>query len=240
MNTNLPDTIKEVNGEKVDVTTGEIKKEEKKVITEMEVRTDENYKLKYANKEFLYEVMSVPTVSEYEYRMVTFIIMWARKHGIKHELDAYGNLYLTKGEVNEGEFYPCVTAHLDTVQDKHKAFILAGADLDIKTRIKNNKHELYVDGIGIGADDKGAIFIGLSMMEKIDAIKGAFFLEEETGMRGSERMNERFFDDVGYVVGFDSPDKNRSAWKSSGTKLFTADFYKTHMKPVCDKYGYTK
>ena len=157
----LPEQIQNVNGEDVDVTTGEVKSKEKKVLTEMEIRTDENYKLKYADKKFLYEVMSVPTLSSFEYRMVTFIIMWARKHGIKHELDSYGNLYLTKGELNEGEFYPCVTAHLDTVQEKHKAFIMAGADLDIKTRIKNDKHELYVDGIGIGADDKGAIFIGL-------------------------------------------------------------------------------
>lgn len=211
-----------------------------KVKTEMEIRTDPTYTLKYANKEFLYEIMSIPTLSEHEYRMVTHIILWARNHGIDYELDSYGNLYLTKGVLNEGEFYPCVTAHLDTVQEKHKAFIMAGAELDIKTRVKNNKHELYVDGIGIGADDKGAIFIGLSMMEKIDVIKGAFFLEEEINMKGSEKLNERFFDDVGYVVGFDSPDFNRSAWKSSGVKLFTAEFYKTCMKPVCDKYGYTR
>lgn len=241
-------SVQTIEGEEVDVTTGEVinkAKEETqtktpKVKTEMDIRTDSSFTLKYANKEFLYEIMSIPTLSKYEYRMVTHLILWARNHGIDYELDAYGNLYLTKGKVNEGEFYPCVTAHLDTVQDKHKAFIMAGAELDIKTRIKNNKHELYVDGIGIGADDKGAIFIGLSMMEKIDVIKGAFFLEEEIGMLGSEKLNERFFDDVGYVVGFDSPDFNRSAWKSSGTKLFTADFYKTFMKPVCDKYGYTR
>ena len=208
--------------------------------TEMELRS-EDFGLKYADKKFLYEVMSIPTLSSYEYRMVMYIIMWAKQRNIEYKLDDYGNLYLTKGNLNDGEYYPCVTAHLDTVQSKHKAFILAGAELDIRTRInKENKHELYVDDIGIGADDKGAIFIGLSMIDEFDTIKGAFFLEEEIGMKGSDHMDESFFDNVGYVIGFDSPDKNRSAWKCSGTKLFDSNFYINFMKPVCDKYGYTK
>jgi len=222
--------------EQVDTETGELVIEK----TEAELRNDD-FGLKYADKKMLYEVMSVPSLSGYEYRMVTYLVMWARKHNVQYEFDNYGNLYFTKGELKEGEYYPCVTAHLDTVQDKHKAFILAGADLDVRTRLnKENKHELYVDGIGIGADDKGAIFISLAMIDKIDVIKGAFFLEEEVGMKGSSNLNKSFFDNVGYVVGFDSPDYNRSAWKCSGTKLFTGDFYKTYMKPVCDKFGYTR
>lgn len=222
--------------EQVDTNTGELVIEK----TEAELR-NEDFGLKYADKKMLYEVMSVPSLSGYEYRMLTYLIMWARKRNVQYEFDDYGNIYFTKGELKEGEYYPCVTAHLDTVQDKHKAFILAGADLDVRTRLnKENKHELYVEGIGIGADDKGAIFISLAMIDKIDVIKGAFFLEEEVGMKGSSHMNTSFFDNVGYVVGFDSPDYNRSAWKCSGTKLFTGDFYKTYMKPVCDKFGYTR
>ncbi len=35
-------------------------------------------------------------------------------------MDDYGNIYFTKGKPKDYEFYPCVTAHIDTVQDKAK------------------------------------------------------------------------------------------------------------------------
>ena len=79
------------------------------------------------------------------------------------------------------------------------------------------------------------------MFEKFDTLKGAFYLGEEVGCKGSSNMDVTFFDDVSYVIGFDSPELNRAAWRLMGKiKMFTADFYKKHMKPVCDKYGMTK
>ena len=30
-------------------------------------------------------------------------------------IDELGNIYVTKGQISEGEFYPCVVAHTDTV-----------------------------------------------------------------------------------------------------------------------------
>lgn len=198
--------------------------------------------LKNLNVKLMYEMMAVPTYSDYEYRMVTWLILWARKHNIEHKFDDYGNLYFIKGKPTEGNFYPCVTAHLDTVQNKAKAYILTGAELDLKTR-KNTKgqHEVYIDGMGTGSDDKNAILIALHMFEKFDTLKGAFYLGEEVGCKGSSNMDVTFFDDVSYVIGFDSPELNRAAWRLMGKiKMFTADFYKKHMKPVCDKYGMTK
>lgn len=232
---------------------------ENKTATE-EKKEDEKPKLTVAEKEnlmreevlglglenldvkLMYEMMSVPTYSNYEYRMVTYLILWARKNNIEHKFDDYGNLYFIKGKPKEGEFYPCVTAHLDTVQDKAKAYVLTGAELDLRTR-KNTKgeHEVYIDGMGTGSDDKNAILIALHMFRKFDTLKGAFFLGEEIGCQGSTHMDEKFFNDVSYVIGFDSPEKNRAAWRLMGRcKMFTADFYKKYMKPVCDKHGMTK
>ena len=107
-------------------------------------------KLTHLDKDFIYELMAIPTVSNAEYRLVTFIILWARRNNIKYEFDDYGNVYLTKGEVKDEEFFPCVTAHLDTVQHKQKVYAQAGQKLEIKTRICKGKHEIYVDGMGIG------------------------------------------------------------------------------------------
>lgn len=221
------------------VKTEDISEEEKENKLRKEVASLD---LKSLNVPLMYEMMSVPTYSDYEYRMVTWLILWARKHNIEHSFDDYGNLYFVKGKPKENEFYPCVTAHLDTVQDKAKAYILTGAELDLRTRkTTNGKHEVYIDGMGTGSDDKNAILIALHMFEKFDTLKGAFYLGEEIGCKGSNNMDDSFFDDVSYVIGFDSPELNRAAWRLMGNvKMFTAAFYKEYMKPICDKYGMTK
>lgn len=205
--------------------------------------------LKYIDKDFLYECMSVPTHSKEELRMVVFIILWARRNNVKYEFDSCGNIYLTKGELGENEYYPCVTSHLDTVQTRHIPYIKANVPLDIVTTkiTKDNKtyHKIAIDAkggssIGIGADDKGGVAICLSIFNHVEKIKACFFLDEETGCNGSKNLDEKWFEDVGYVIGYDSPELTRAAWSCSGTKLFSYKFYEEHMKAVCDKWGLTK
>lgn len=207
---------------------------------------DDDMNLGYLDKEFVYECMSVPTYSKKEYRMVAFIILWARRNKITYEFDNFGNIYLTKGELSEGEFYPCVTSHLDTVQDKQTPYIYAGVPLDLKTeRTKDGTHKVSVDSnggtaIGIGADDKSGICICLSMFDHIEKLKACFFLDEEEGCNGSDVLNVEWFQNVGYVIGFDSPDLYRAAWACSGTQLFSYNFYENYMKEVCDAWGLVK
>lgn len=192
------------------------------------------------NKDFCYDVMKVPTYSGMEHRLVNYIVLFAEKHGIKCQFDTYGNVYLIKGELGEGEFYPCMTAHLDAVQPLHKELINGGDSLTIKESVnKDGKTEIRGDGYGLGGDDKCGVFIALSTILKVDKMKASFFLEEETGCKGSSNLDKEFFDNVGYVIGFDSPDFNRSAWAVSGTQLFNKEFYQNQMKDVCDKHGRT-
>lgn len=210
------------------------------------VTKEKELKLNYLDKDFVYDCMSVPSHSGKEFRMITFIILWARRNNVKYEFDDYGNIYLTKGELNEGEFYPCLTSHLDTVQDKQDPYIMAGVPLDLKTEItKDGEHKVSVDtnggsSIGIGADDKSGVCISLTLFGKVDKLKACFFLEEEKGCLGSKQLNKEWFNDVGYVIGYDSPDLYRAAWSCSGVKLFSYDFYEKHMKTVCDKWGLVK
>lgn len=216
--------------------------EMKREIVKVEDKKDELV-LTHLNKDFIYDVMSTPSNSYAEYRLVTFVILWARRNHIKYEFDDYGNIYLTKGELAEGEFYPCVTAHLDTVQTKQKAYAQVGVKLKINTRVvgtTNKKHEIFVDGMGIGGDDKAGVAICLSMFSHVDKLKCALFLQEEVGCKGSEHMNTEWFKNVGYVMGYDSPDLNRAAYACSGVKLFSKDFYQTYMEEVCKEHGLTK
>jgi hypothetical protein len=93
--------------------------------------------------------------------------------------------------------------------------------------------------MGIGGDDKAGILIGLSMFSHVDKLKACFFLEEEIGCKGSQHMNVEWFKNVGYVLGYDSPDLNRAAYACSGVKLFSAAFFKEHMQEICKAHGLT-
>ena len=208
---------------------------------------EDKIELRYIDKELMLDCMAVPTHSKMEYRMVTFIMMWARRNNVHYDFDDYGNLYLTKGELKEGEFYPCVTSHMDTVQYKHDPYIYAGVPLALKVeKVKNGDHKLSVNNeggslgteIGIGADCKAGIVISLALFNHMEKLKACFFLDEETGCNGSDHMDTDWFKDVGYVIGFDSPDLLRAAWSCNGTKLFNYDFYEKRMKPVCDEWGW--
>lgn len=212
------------------------------VVSNEEKKNVDELSLTHLDKDFVYELMSIPTLSSNEYRLTTFIILWSMRNNINYELDDYGNIYLTKGNVKEGEYYPCITAHLDSVQTKQKAYAQAGQPLQVKTRIStiNKKHEIYVDGMGIGGDDKAGVLIALSMFSHLDTLKACFFLEEEIGCKGSSNLNKDWFNDVGYVIGYDSPDLNRAAYACSGVNLFNANFFKTYMQDICKKHGLTK
>ena len=247
MNTNDVKNSDVQNTETTEKVSTDVKKDVKETTTvtttnEVEKKDENALSLTHLDEKFVYELMSVPTSSSNEYRLVTFIILWARRNNIHYEFDDYGNVYLTKGEIKEGEYYPCVTAHLDSVQSKQKTYAQAGQPLQVKTRIStiNKKHEIYVDGMGIGGDDKAGVLIGLSMFSHLDTLKACFFLEEEIGCKGSAKLNKEWFKDVGYVMGFDSPDLNRAAYACSGVKLFSANFFKTYMQDICKKHGLTK
>ena len=204
---------------------------------------NDDMELSYLNKDFVLDIMSVPSNSHNEFRLVVYVMRFARRNGIDYEFDDYGNIYLTKGKLGEGEYYPCVTSHLDSVQTKQDPYIRAGVNLDLKCELtKENEHKVSVDtkgqsSIGIGADDKGGVCICLSMFEHFEKLKACFFLCEEVGCLGSKELNKDWFKDVGYCIGYDSPELFRAAWSCSGVKLFSYEFYEKWMKPVCDEWG---
>lgn len=207
----------------------------------------DDIELTYLNKEFAYDMLSVPSSSYNEQRLVAYIMLWAMRNNIKFEYDDYGNVYLTKGTLEDGEFYPCVTSHLDTVQDKQTIYVHANVPLEIittKTAANDtkhpNSHKLSLPSGGIGADDKAGVLICLSMFDHLPKLKACFFLQEEVGCKGSTELDKEWFKDVAYVIGWDSPDLYRGAYASSGTNLFNYKFYEEHLKEVLDKWGLVK
>jgi len=69
--------------------------------------------------QFLKEVLSVPTKTYQEERMVQYIVDWLRNEKIEHYVDEHMNVYAIKQEKeSQTDFYfPCVVAHTDTVHN---------------------------------------------------------------------------------------------------------------------------
>ena len=67
------------------------------------------------NIDFLKQVLSVPTHTYEEDMMIDFLANYLSERQHQFYVDDYGNVYVTKGEISDGEFYPCVVSHTDTV-----------------------------------------------------------------------------------------------------------------------------
>ena len=145
--------------------------------------------------ELLKQLYKFHSPSGNERAMKKFVRRHVRKYipGAKIGTDKIGNLYIIKGV---SETYPCIVAHLDQVQRNHsKDFIpIETKELIFGYSPRNRRQE------GLGADDKNGIWIALKCLEKYKILKVAFFVEEETGCRGSSQADMDFFRDCRFVI----------------------------------------
>lgn len=186
------------------------------------------------NTLFAKHILSVPTVSGKEDFFIDCIKKWCKTVGIKCSQDGKGNLYLVKGDAASAEWTPCLVSHLDTVHRKYIPYIQRKELLPVKI----DGDRLYIDDMGVGADCKAGVAICLSVMRKVKSCKCALFVEEETGMQGSRALDKSFFDNVSYVLSWDSPGGNRATETSSGVPMFTEEFADI-FKPIYAKHGVT-
>ena len=190
------------------------------------------------NKEFIKKVMSVPSCSGKESMLREFIERYADERGMAHCRDGKGNLYLTKG-ATDGR-YPCLVNHMDTVQDWQGAFVERREPLNVQERVRGGRTELYTKEGGIGADDKLGCTIALALVDALPVAKAAFFVEEELGMLGSRELDVDWFADVGFCLSNDSPDRNRASRTCSNRLLYSDNFFKEILQPVCARHGVTR
>jgi putative aminopeptidase FrvX len=189
--------------------------------------------------ELVLDVLSVPSVTGHEVRMREYLVDYAGKDDtIDVMTDRKGNVYFTKGKLDDGEYYPCLTAHMDTVQTWQLPYVIENRRLDVlKNGLNPETTIAYCEGKGVGADDKCGIAIILCLFKRLEKVKACFFVEEETGCLGSAEADMKWLSDVGYCISFDSPMFNRACWKSGGVKLFDGDFYRERLDEICTRHG---
>jgi len=188
------------------------------------------------NIELLKEVLSVPSVTYQEERMVAFIANWLLENNIEYHIDIHNNIYATKkeSEVSDDFYFPCVISHTDTVHDIDVINIreenLKNAQKQLKLSLKayNNVGR----PTGIGGDDKCGVFACLTLLKELPYLKAAFFVSEETGCHGSKKADPEFFKNVGYGIQFDAPENWMITEQCYGNILFDrdSDFFEK-----CDK-----
>jgi putative aminopeptidase FrvX len=179
------------------------------------------------DKKLLKEILSIPSYSGNERKLVNFICEFLEENKIPYKVDELFNIYCTKGDA---DIYPCVVAHTDTVHNNNH--------IDVRTELKKNSRNVLKEAYkgynakgkptGIGGDDKAGVFACLTLLLELPALKAAFFVSEEIGCKGSKEADEAFFENVGYAIQFDAPFDYMVTEVSSGVPLFDrrSEFFK--------------
>lgn len=176
----------------------------------------------------LKEVLTVPTKTYKEHKMVEFLVKWLAENNINYYVDDKLNVYATKQEseeLPEGFYFPCVISHTDTVHELDTINIvemmLPNAQNELKPSLKayNDNNE----PTGIGGDDKCGVFACLTLLKELPYLKAAFFVSEETGCHGSRAADPEFFGNVGYGIQFDAPENWMITEECFGQRLFDRD-----------------
>ena len=171
--------------------------------------------------QLLKDILAVPTKTHEEGRLIDFLVDYFDRKEVGLMKDDMGNLMVVKGNA---DYYPCVVAHTDTVHP-------IDGEIDIRTvQRPNTCGEMRTaltgfrpgtdDPTGCGGDDKAGVFICLQLFEQFDNIKLFFPVAEETGCHGSKAVDSRWFDDVGYIIQFDSPTNNTMSRTLMGRTLY--------------------
>jgi putative aminopeptidase FrvX len=196
------------------------------------------------------ELLSVPSKTYQEEDMVEFLCDELDSiPGVSYYRDDMMNIYATKGELTDGEFYPMFIAHTDTVHNKVDKIIVKEESLVRPNTFGKSFGNDEVpclkayteDGnpTGIGGDDKCGIFICLELIKQLDKVKIGLFVSEETGCHGSSKCDENFLKDVGYITQYDAPGNHLISEICSGVRLFERDseFFEKTLKVIENSFG---
>lgn len=180
------------------------------------------------------ELLSVPSKTYQEDKMVKYLMdELSQMEGIEVVCDDHKNIYVTKGTLDEGEYYPMFISHTDTVHNLVDEIIVKeeyllrpytfGKEFGDKQVLCLKAYDKNEIPTGIGGDDKCGIYICLELLRQLDKVKVAFFVSEETGCNGSKMVNTEFLNNVGYCTQYDAPGDHLISYSCMGTVLFDKD-----------------
>jgi di/tripeptidase len=196
------------------------------------------------------ELLSVPSKTYQEDKMVNYLLdELSQMGGIEVVCDKHKNIYVTKGTLDEGEYYPMFISHTDTVHNLVDEIIVKeeyllrpytfGKDFGSEQVLCLKAYDKDDKPTGIGGDDKCGIYICLELLRQLDKVKIAFFVSEETGCHGSKMVDLKFLEDVGYCTQYDAPGDHLISYSCMGTVLFdeNSEFFDIAYRSISEGFG---
>lgn len=195
------------------------------------------------------ELLSVPSKTYQEDKMVEYLLgELSQMEGVDVVCDEHKNIYVTKGTLDEGEYYPMFISHTDTVHNIVDEIIVKeeyllrpytfGKDFGNEQVLCLKAYDTGDKPTGIGGDDKCGIYICLELLRQLDKVKIALFVSEETGCHGSKMVDLEFLKDVGYCTQYDAPGDHLISYSCFGTVLFDKDgeFFKLALESITEGF----
>ena len=179
------------------------------------------------------EILPIQSVSYKTTEMYMFLINKLKAMGIEYETEN-GNIYAVKNPY-KADIMPCFVSHIDTVHAiTDEIHILEFYEGRILTGFNRKK----MSQTGIGGDDKVGIYYCLRALEELDAVKVAFFRDEEVGCHGSKNANMDFFKNVSMVLQGDRKGNSDFVTKISGIELSDKTF-QNDVESIVKTHGYS-
>ena len=110
------------------------------------------------------EILRIPRPSKKEERIVNFLVEFANKHNLPHQIDETGNVLITKPATKGMENHKtvCLQSHMDMVCEKNKDKEFDFEKDVIKAYIDGDW--VKADGTTLGADDGIGIATQLAIL----------------------------------------------------------------------------
>jgi dipeptidase D len=139
------------------------------------------------------QILTIPRGSKEEEKMRAFVVGVAERSGLKHRVDATGNVVVKKPGTAGRENAPAtiLQAHLDMVNEKNSDVDFDFATDAIKPVLEGEY--LTADGTTLGSDNGIGVAAMLAIMEATDMVHGPlellFTIDEETGLTGAAGLD---------------------------------------------------
>ena len=141
------------------------------------------------------EILTIPRASKDEERMRSHIVVAANDYGLEHQIDAAGNLVVSKPATtgHEGAAVTILQSHLDMVQEKNSDVVFDFSTDAIVPRLEGDY--LNATGTTLGSDNGIGVATMLALMGEVDFVHGPlellFTIDEETGLTGAAQLNPK-------------------------------------------------
>ncbi|MDA3865205.1 MAG: aminoacyl-histidine dipeptidase [Salinivirgaceae bacterium] len=188
------------------------------------------------------EICQVPRPSKQEEKIIEYLVEFAKKHNLKHDVDSIGNVLISKPATKGLEHLETVVlqSHMDMVCEANKAKKHDFSKDAIVPVIDGNW--VKADGTTLGADDGIGIAAELAILvdESIEhgPVECLFTVDEETGLTGAFALEPDFFKGK-YLINLDSEDEGELFIGCAGGIDTLATFAYKEKLPKKDHVTYT-